>query len=434
MTGQRTRLVAAGLGTTLAVAALAGCNSSDSETAKDAPARPAPVALSHQGAPKEITVGVVVSLTSPPGEGSDWSRAAEGAQVAAYRFGLGDISVTVQPADDKGTARGARQAVQKLVSGGVSGIVLATEGDHVRGAVAAAADAGVPVLLPYETDTAGLPDTAWATGPDHQQVDATLASALKTQGAHSPVVVDAGDGVPDGIDPVGTYRLRAGGDADRLAATIARAGRSSRPGSAPAPDSVLVSGPARLQATVVRALQGADVDLPVLLTPDALSPDFADTLAGLDGALAGRFTTVGTNAGDVAAMDPGDDGQALSAYFAALRSTTQDNTVKDFFDNQPFAEVSDDADTRSHDAVVALVTAAAEAGSTDPADVAKALSTLRLTHADGLAGPSLDFTSRHPLADDAVVALQASTEGPGVRPATTGAPSPQLYWFAAPQQ
>ena len=89
------------------------------------------------------------------------------------------------------------------------------------------------------------------------------------------------------------------------------------------------------------------------------------------------------------------------------------------------------ADTRSHDAVVALVTAAAKAGSSDPAAVTKALSGLTVTHADGLAGPDLHLGAAGTLADDDVHALQASTQDPGLRPAAAAA-EPRLFWFSAP--
>ncbi|GAB3787694.1 ABC transporter substrate-binding protein [Nocardioides ungokensis] len=429
MTRPGVRLPVAGLATLALAAGLTACSSSASEEAQGAPARPAPVALDAVQAPDEVKVGVLVSLTSAPGEGSDWSKAAEGARVAAYRFGLGDVSVTLRPMDDKGTSKGAAAAVQRLASDGVSGIVVASEGDHVRAAVDAASKAGIPVLLPYETDAAGLPDHAWVTGPDRAQVASALTSALSDRGVSRPALVDAGGGKPDGMSPSASYRFHAGDDPTKLADAIAK-----QAGAGKGPDSVLVSGPAQLQATVVQALQGANVTLPVFLTPDALSPAFATTLAGLDGTLSGSLTTVGPDAGDVAAMGSGDDGQALSAYFAALRATAGDSKVTDFFDGQPFATVSDDADTRSHDAVVALVAAAAKAGSVDPADVADALAGLQVTHADGLAGPSLDFSSPDALADDEVAVLQASTQSPGLRPvaATPGPPAPQLFWFTAP--
>ena len=83
--------------------------------------------------------------------------------------------------DDKGAAASARDAVRRLIDDHASGIVLASDGDHVRPALEEAQRAGVPVLLPYASAAAGLPDTTWSTGPDADQVGATLADALSTQ-------------------------------------------------------------------------------------------------------------------------------------------------------------------------------------------------------------------------------------------------------------
>ena len=154
-----------------------------SEEAQGTPAKPSPVALDAAEAPDDLAIGVVVSLT---GEGSDWSEPAEGARVATYRYGLGERAVVLRPVDDKGTTKGATAAVGKLLDQGVSGIVMATEGDHVRAAVTKAAAAGVPVLLPYETDAAGLPDGAWLTGPDRGQVVSALAKALAAATSAAP--------------------------------------------------------------------------------------------------------------------------------------------------------------------------------------------------------------------------------------------------------
>jgi len=178
-------------------------------------------------------------------------------------------------------------------------------------------------------------------------------------------------------------------------------------------------------------VQGASITLPVILGPGATSPAFASTLGAGTGSLNGDFSTVGVNSGDAVALQADADGAAMSAFLAALRGAAADSQVKDFFDGDPFAKVAVAADSRSHDAVVALVNATAKAGSAKPADVAKALAELTLTHEQGLAGPSLAFTSPAALSDDSVVALRASTKGTGLRPETQSGTG-QLYWFRAP--
>ena len=108
------------------------------------------------------------------------------------------------------------------------------------------------------------------------------------------------------------------------------------------------------------------VALPAFLTSDAVSPAFAAALDESGASLASPLTTAGLDTDDVAALAPGSEGAAVSAYLAGLRATAEDGEVTDFFDNEKFETVAGAADARSHDAVVALVTAVADATSADP--------------------------------------------------------------------
>ena len=423
MTARRTRLLL-GVATSALLLGTSACSGEEAPAETGKPASPPAVELSPEAAPEAVSIGVLVSLSSAPGEGSQWSEAAEGARVAAYRYGLGDVDVSVVPRDDKGTAAGAEAAVHSLADEGVSGIVMATEGRHVARALTTASELGV--LLPYAEQAGDLPEGVWTTGADAAQVSTTLATALESAGVSRPAVVDAG-GAPVDVDEAGTLELRAGGNATAVATRVARLSRS-----AARADSVVVSGPAEVQAQVVQALQERDVPLPVFLTGDAVSPAFASALAESGGSLSAPLTTVGLDTDDVAALAPGTEGAAVSAYLAALRTTAEDVDVTDFFDDEKFETVAGAADARSHDAVVALVTAAAAAGSADPAEVRDALAGLTVDQGHGLAGPSLDFSAAPAaVAGDAVVPLQATIQDPGLRPVDRSG-APRLYWFESP--
>lgn len=416
------------LGVLLLTVGVGGCSGSGSdEVASSEPATPAAVALAPSDAPRDISIGVVVSLGSDPGQGSQWSAAAEAAEVAAYRFGMGDVDVRIVPENDGGTSTGATKAVDTLVDDGVSGIVLATAGSHLTAALDAASEAGVPALLPYDTSIADLPQQTWRTGPSREQVASALADGLESSGATSPFLVDAGGGGLPGLSPAAAAPFGPGGDPARLARRVDRERRG-----AAGVDSVVVSGPVELQARVVTALQARDVDLPVFLTGDALSPAFGPALAEAGGSLAAPLTSAGVVTDDVVALEQGERGSAVSAYLAGVRAAAQDAEVTDFFDDRPFGDVARTVDARSHDAVVALVAAATEAGSPDPADVAEALGSMTLDHGDGLAGPALDFRQSQAVAAPSVVPLQATTQDPGLRPVTGTTQTPRLYWFQLP--
>lgn len=419
--GVRRRLVAlTASGAT--VLALAACGSGAGPQETGGTARPAAVALHAKGAPSGLRIGVVLTLTSAPGQGADWSSAAEGAQVAAYRYGLGGTDVTIVPANDKGTSAGARSAVAELVRRHVAGIVFASDGSHVGAGLVAAHAAHLAALLPYATETAPS-DATWSTGPDDDQIGGVLQERLTATGATHVLVIDTGETAPAGVTAAKVVRFHPGDDTGALVNRVARLRRTQHV------DAVLVTGDAATQATVVAALQGRAVTLPIFLTPAALSPGFGADLDRAGGALTAVLTSAGTPDVDTAAMSGDATGAAASAYLAALRAAAESPTLKDFFDDQPFQKVAADADARSHDAVIALVTAAARAKSADPAKVLAALRSLTATSGDGLAGPRLDFAHQQALDSDAVVAVESTTQSTGLRPTTS---QPRLSWYAAP--
>ncbi|WP_411731515.1 hypothetical protein [Paeniglutamicibacter sp.] len=395
-----------------------------------------PVALSAANVPAETKLGVVMTLGS--GAGAAWKDAAQGTAVAVHRFSLSGTSIALSTADDRGTAEGARKAVEKLVSEGVAGIVVATDGEQVDGALEAAADAGVPVLLPYYAAKPGTDAAAWRTAPTEAQMSKALASALA--GAKRPLLIDAGGGAPDSVDVASDISFEPGADAEQLAADVARRtgvaepakadGTPGRPAVADPADAVLLSGNPTQQATVVHALQSANVTVPVVLTPGATSPAFASGLALAGGTVSGRLSTVGADAGDAAALRPDDSGRAMSGFLAGLRVLSQDKEAKNLTGDMAFSDVANAADSRSHDAVVALVRAISTAGSNDPAKVAKSLGTLKLGPADGIAGPSLDFSRVDAMEGDPVV-LHFSAQDLGLRPKASG-DGATASWFARP--
>ncbi|QCR44562.1 hypothetical protein C1N91_14570 [Curtobacterium sp. SGAir0471] len=432
-------------------------------TPAEAVSATAPVPISVAHVPDGTKIGVVVTLGD--GEGAQWDDAAQGALVAQRRLELGGTDVQLVTKNDGGSTDGARKAVEALAADGVSGIVVASSGDHVRGAFAAAADAGIPVVAPY---AAGA-DDAWSTAPSTESVAAALQDALGD--AAAPLLVDLGGGAPSGVRFAHVLDATSTPDLGALATTIAQrtgaaagstdapttdatttdaqagtttgaaqesAMRDSSEQAAPDSDAVVVSGPAGRQGALVAALQEANVTAPVVLTPEATSPAFAAALAQAGGSLSGTFRTVGVETDDARALSSDAEGRAMSAFLGGVRVLADDADAKNLTGDRSFASVASVADARSHDAVVALVAAVGSARSADAAEVSDALAALDLDAGDGLAGPALDFGSRQALGDRAGV-LAASAQDLGLRPASAtedagatedGGPTPALVWFA----
>jgi len=412
---------------------LTGCSggSDDDDQEKSAPAgdarEPVSVAIGGGGG-REVQpdIGVLLAVSTDPGQGQDVLPGAQGAAVAAYRLGLDggtrpDLTVEV----DDGTADGARAAVERLVDEGVSGIVVASTGDHLTDAVGAASRADVPVLLPYWRPSGDLPDGVWTTGPSAAAVDARMLGALDRRGLDQPFLITADDVTAPGVSAAREQAYR-GNNPDGLVGKLRSAVRNKQV------DSVVIAASAPTQARITSVVQGRVPQLPVLLTPEALSPIFAEALAEDGGTASGRFSTVGADAADITTLGSDARAESAAAYFAGLRMAAGDPEALDVLGEREFAQVASGADVASHDAVVVLARAAQEAGSAAPAQVAEALAGLSLDGADGLAGPALDFATPSAMAADDVAELVGTTQDPGVRPVAAGDDTTRLFWFAVP--
>ena len=147
-----------------------------------------------------------------------------------------------------------------------------------------------------------------------------------------------------------------------------------------------------------------------------------------DGAKAHRATQQPAD-GQGAALQQDAQGRGMSAFLSALRLASGDTQIKNLTGDAPLSTDAWAADAASHDAVVALVRAAALAGNGDPAKVATALRSVSLGAGEGLAGSTLDFSTPEALTSKALP-VYASDQDLGLRPADDKAP--RLVWVAAP--
>ncbi|WP_263120490.1 hypothetical protein [Cellulomonas sp. RIT-PI-Y] len=363
-----------------------------------------------------IRIGVLV----PPveGTGSAFRSMVEGVRVAGYRFELGGAEIEYAVALDDGTTDGAETAMSSLLDSGVVGVVMATQGDHLTQALSVADGAETAVLLPYSTWDG---DGVWSLAPSAQAVVGQVESALAEAEAERPYVVVA-EGRTLDLDAARTGTLA---DVSATAGEIVMALESREI------DSVVIDGPAAQQAAMVVALQGGlgSRQLPIVLTPEALTPMFGD-IVSRNGTTAGWMYSVGTESGDHVAAAESEQGGQAAVFFSALRLAAGDLSCENIYSDDVCAVGVPRADVASHDATVALTRAAEAAGSTDPAEVRTALSGLVLDHENGLVGPVLDFGRSQALSDEDVVVLHASTSDPGVRPlAPDGAAAASVFWF-----
>ncbi|WP_248703996.1 hypothetical protein [Curtobacterium sp. MWU13-2055] len=401
------------------VAAVLTFRAFGSSTPAEAVSATVPVKITVAHVPAKTTIGVIVTLGD--GEGSEWNEAAQGALVAERRLALGGTDVALVTKNDGGTAAGGTAAVDALAKSGVAGIVVASSGSHVSGALTAAAAKGIPVVLPY----APAEKDSWSTAPAAGSISTAMTTALGD--ADAPLLVDLGGGAPAGLRVAHVLDGDDTADTAALATTVAeRTGATSNEEDAdadektvtPDSDAVVVSGSAQRQGAFVAALQAENVTVPVVLTPDATSPAFGAALVEAGGSLSGAFRTVGVATDDARALASDAGGRAMSAFLGGVRVLAGDQDAENLTGDQPFSAVAGAADSRSHDAVIALVRAVGSARSVEPTDVTDALAALDLDADAGIAGPALDFTRQQALGTPATV-LAASAQQLGLRPAST---------------
>lgn len=396
-----------------------------------------PVALSTDGLPDEVKIGVVLTYGSADTEGAEWNEAAQGAAVAAYRYGMGGKNVSVIAENDGGNNDGARQAVAKLAQAGVAGIVIASAGPHVESAVAAAAESGIPAILSYTSQGAQGTSGIWTLAPTQDEINKAITTAIA--GATRPLVIEAGGSAVPALTGEQRVSFALGSNVDEFAKDVAaRAGivvdengeQTTPPVTNPI-NGIVISADASVQGIIVAALQSKSLNVPIVLTPEAVSSEFSAVLAKNGGTIASNLMTVGVPTGDAIALRKDESGSGMSAFLNAVRFMAGDKEATNLAGDTPFQQVAALADPRSHDAVVSLVQAVAKAGNTEPANVMKALGELRVSTADGLAGDGLDYSSQ--LAQTGkVVTLFASSQDLGLR-GQTGEQTSTVSWVSRPQ-
>lgn len=395
------------------VITISGCTEPTTPAPTPNPLPPVSVALTVSGlaAHEAIRIGVI---TGPKqGEGSEYRDVAEGARVGAYRFVMGGADVDIAVALDNGTVDGMAAALTQLDNQHVAGIIVASAGPHVEQALAQT-PVDPPVLLPYDDTDTPAPG-AWTTGPTLSMINASITTALANLNATKPYVVTEANhsGLSVAVALTSPFSSTAAQDVvDAVESGTA--------------DSLVIDASAVSQAQLAASVQQGigGRQIPIVLTPEALTPPFAQTLIGL-GPPSSTLVTVGPNTSDPAALSSDSTGAHMSAFFTALRLAANDSACLNIYGDAPFFSASSTADVASHDAVIALVRAVERAGSTTGSAVKAALGNLQVQPVDGLAGPTLDFHTPQALSPQTVQPLYASTQNPGLRPQA----SATLVWF-----
>ena len=368
---------------------------------------------------RDAKIGIIMTY-GEDAEGSEWVLPAQGAAVAAHRLDLGKTPVQLTVANDKGTSDGARDAVEKLKSEGVQGIIISSSGEHIKGATNAARESSIPVIEVYDSVDTGR--GVWSLAPNPEQLSQAYMQA--SQPSTQSIVIAPKDTEVNIPQVAAKHAYDRDTDVRELAQDVKKESQSYG-----ASANIFVSGSAIRQAKIVKELQYAGVTAQILLSPQAVSPIFARTLVAEGGTVSANLTTVGYNMSDSLALQSDDPGRGLAAFLEAVRVMGQDSSFMTLQDDQAFKSAAPYADARSHNAVLAFAYAIDKVHERKPEAVTRVLESMRLDAAQAIAGDALDFTHENPTTAP-VQTLHATEQSLGLRLEPSNDQEPRIVWFA----
>lgn len=393
------------------------------DTQKDnAVAVSVPLELTTSSSIDGLKIGLIITIGDTSAEGSQWNKAAAGAQVAIERFNRSGRNITLITHDDQGTAEGTANAVKALKNQEVSGIIIASSGPHLAEGITAAQEADIPVILPYQESTGD----AWSLAPATTQITEHATKYTK-HSARTYLIQQEGRSTPYTAHETHTYT--PGTDPHEFLAPIAEyVKRDEHKNNT---YSLIIDADAYVLSTLTRAIQENGIHANILLSYDATSPALSVALTnnGPSTGPALNATTIGHNIDDAVALQPDPAGRSMSAYLQMINVMNAENIPATYGD-QPFTELANSADARTHDSVIAIVKAAEQAKSKKPTDITAALKTLELTPSDGITAPSYNFTQQQ-AANYPPALLHPSTGNLNLRTNTT---HQRIIWFAEEQK
>ncbi|MBV7363083.1 ABC transporter substrate-binding protein [Actinomycetaceae bacterium TAE3-ERU4] len=335
-------------------------------------------------APATVELGVIVSYTEDAAEGAGWNLLGEGANVARWRIGLSGKTVNLRVVSDKGTNKGAEAAVAKLKADGVSGIVALTRGAHAQDLAQATSKAGIPTIFPYASPFPNSPKDVWTMGPSVDEINSLVARGMLTFKCDNPVVVRKEGASSLGVK--GANVSYAAGGESQAAQQVTQILSGTKSGC------VVASADSQSLANLVSALRGQGVNEGIIASADAVNPLFAKTLAK-DASSTGQLLAIAKPSVEMTSLQRDSQGIVAGVYKQATMLMSRDGDLKSLDGTTPFAQVASEADSSSHDAVVALVTAVARAGSADSQKVAQTLKAMKLESKDNIVDGPLDFVN-----------------------------------------
>lgn len=320
-----------------------------------------PLELQVGDVPANLKVGVVYSLTEDTTQGRGLDLNAEGISVARWRLAQAGTNVELVTVTDQGSEIGAKEAIAKLKSAGVSAVIAATSGTHAQVLATEATTAKLPILFPYLAAPSEVLPGTWYGLSNNIAWKSVLEKEIDRLGCGSFVAI--GTAARPSSLPMTEFSYD---DVETTSTVVADAVKKlARP-------CISVDIDPQQMAQFVTQLRTKKVTAPILVGTQGMNSIFINSVTQSTAQLAGIYTIGIAHPAAVAATDQEGRGPQSRVFLEAAEQMKIVNAPS-LIEKTSFTKRATSFDGLGHDALLAIVKAAGAAKSGAAADVANAL-------------------------------------------------------------
>lgn len=359
------------------------------------------VELSSEGLTSGAKIGVVVSYTEDYDNGAGWALNGEGANVARWRVAQGGTKADLVVVSDKGSAEGAKQAIDNLSEQKVSAIIALTSGPHVDELANDASNAGIPIVFPYASAPDNPVKNTWYFMPNSADKIKAIEASLGTVGCEKVFAVESSSLKGELVTNAFWKAVLEPGKEQQLIGQLITELPKYGHGC------VALNANPKAAANFLIMMRSSGLEQPVFLNEEATNAEF-DKALGTNINLVGNTYSFGVPSVSVRAFSSEKDGDNAGAMMQAMELMRTDSSVKTLTGEGKFTETVNYADCASHDALIAIIDAVAKSKN-NPAAVQSELAKVGTDMKRGVACGPYNYGKQSGVADTGV--LQAIISG-----------------------
>ncbi len=394
--------------------------------------------VSIEDIPDDLIIGVVVSYTEEVSEGLGWDKNGEGVSVARWRLEKSGMEITLGVVSDNGTEEGARSAVSQLAEDGAGAIIALTTGDHTRALAEAVAESGIPVIFPYEPRFETEAD-AWFYNLSPEEMAGMMIEQAETLGCSSSLLISDDElfsaYVTLAIDSGSDFRIatsyvitadneRSERGTEKIVEYLVEYYQTNQEYL----ECVMLDASGTDVATLITGMRSSGIDVPIITTNEAQNYTLNEAMLN-SYSLLGEVYSVGVADNVSLAAESSQIGDKAGVFNYAITLMKGKTGVASLSTDADFSEYGDYADLASHDALIAVVQAAANAQDASPEAITAAFYELELDPETSPVSEKLDFSSTEQSVRASYI-VQAAVTG---EVSSSGGYTQRITWSAVSQ-